>query len=114
MNIYGIRDRMIDWFIQPPFFAPNDNSAMASLAEIVNGETRHAITQAPHHFELWRLGEVNEETGQLVPSREYLADASSLLRGNFRPAASEGHRDPASQQPAGRSTEAPGGTEGTS
>jgi len=82
MKIYAVRDRLID-YMMPPFIAPGDKEALASLADLVNGETKHAITQAPHHFEIWRLGEVTEE-GHIHPNREFLADASGLVRNGVR------------------------------
>lgn len=83
MKIYAIRDRLIDYFMQP-FVGPDDKSVMASVARLVNtGEVTSDIAQAPHQFEVWTLGQVTEE-GHLVPERQYLGDCSSLVR-NVRP-----------------------------
>lgn len=82
MKIYAVRDRLIGYFL-PPFIGPSDNQVKASLAEMINGEGKHAIQQAPHHFELHRLGEVTED-GHVTESREFLADCSSLIRGGIR------------------------------
>lgn len=83
MKIYAIRDRLIDYYMAP-FTAPDDNEAKAGVAFTINNEeTRSAINQAPHHFELWRLGEIHKE-GHLKPAREFLADCSSLVRTGVR------------------------------
>lgn len=84
MNIYAIRDRMIDYFIQP-FAAPGDHEVLAAIAGRINqpGDT-DAITQAPHHFEIWRVAKFNQDTGHLEVSKEFLADCSSLVRGSVR------------------------------
>ncbi|QXP08230.1 MAG: nonstructural protein [Arizlama microvirus] len=83
IKIYAIRDRLIDYFMQP-FVGPDDKSVLASVARLVNnGEVTSDIAQAPHQFEVWTLGSVSEE-GHLIPERGYLADCSSLVRGDIR------------------------------
>lgn len=86
MKVYAIKDRLIDYFMQP-FIGPDDKNVLASVARLVNqGEVTSDIAQAPHQFEVWKLGEVQED-GTLIAQREYLADCSSLLRGGIRGAA---------------------------
>lgn len=84
MNLYAIRDRLIDYYIEPAFFAPDDKNAMAALSLTVNGDSLHAITQTPHHFEIWRIGRFSGETGDLVQERELLCECSHLVRGDIR------------------------------
>lgn len=84
MKIYAIRDRLIDYYMQP-FVGPDDKPVLASVAKLVNtGDPQSDIAQAPHHFEVWKLGEVTED-GHLVPDRELVADCSSLVRPGIRP-----------------------------
>ncbi|QXP08145.1 MAG: nonstructural protein [Arizlama microvirus] len=83
MKIYAIRDRLIDYFMQP-FVGPDDKSVLASVARLVNtGEVTSDIAQAPHQFEVWCLGNVSDD-GHLVPEKQYLADCHSLIRGGIR------------------------------
>jgi len=105
MKIYAIRDRLIDYYMQP-FVGPDDKNVLASVARLVNqGEITSDIAQAPHQFEVWTLGEVQED-GTLVAKKEYIADCSSLVRG--------GIRRPGAGQPGADPTEAPGsGSQGT-
>lgn len=106
MNLYAIYDRMIDYFM-PPFIGPSDNQVKASLAEAVNNqETKSALTTNPHHFEIWRLAEI-EETGEVKPSKEYLADAASLVRERVRSTGKPGADQ--DQTPPGPSTRTPSG-----
>lgn len=95
MFIYSIRDRLLNYFMQP-FFGPTDNQVLAALAESINNEdNKHAFAKTPQHFEIWRLGEVTEE-GKVTENREYVADASSLVRPSVRANGSPGaHQDPA-------------------
>jgi len=82
MKLYAVRDRLIDYFMTP-FVAPSDKQVLASLAELINGENAHAITQAPHHFEIWRIANLSED-GRIEEAREFLADAASLIRPGVR------------------------------
>lgn len=86
MKLYALRDRLIGYYLQP-FTAENDNAVKASLAETINGDHPHALTKSPHHFELWCLLEINQETGCIVdaePEPEFICDCSSLVREDFR------------------------------
>lgn len=83
MNIYAVRDRLIDYYMQP-FVGPNEKEVMAALARTVNSqEDTNGITQAPHHFELWELGNVDEE-GHINPTRRLVCDCASLIRTGVR------------------------------
>jgi len=78
-GIYAIRDRLLDHLMQP-FVAPNDKVVLASISEAINNpDNKHAISQAPHHYEIYKLGEVQED-GTLVPKMDFISEASSLIR----------------------------------
>lgn len=84
MNIYCIRDRMLDYF-QDPFVAPNDYNVLASVANVINNpEVHSAIAQAPHHFEIWRIATVDDQ-GHINESREFVSDCSALVRAGREP-----------------------------
>jgi len=82
VRLYAIRDRLIGYYMTP-FIGASDNQVKHSLAAMINTPTegQNAISQAPHHFELWKLAEINEETGTVKPDPEFLADCASLVRG---------------------------------
>lgn len=83
-KLYAIRDRLLDYFMQP-FAGPGDKAVLAAVAIQINsqGET-NAIAQTPQHFEVWRLAEIDEQTGQVGGERELIADCASLVRPNLR------------------------------
>jgi len=100
MRIYAVRDRLIDYYMQP-FVGPNEKEVMAALARTVNNEVdTNGISQAPHHFELWELGTIDEE-GNITPTRKLICDCASLIRGGVRTAAerrgAQAQADPSSQ-----------------
>jgi len=83
VNIYAIRDRLLNYFMRP-FVGDGDKQVLAAVAKGVNSEERNVeIAQAPHHFEVWRLATLDED-GHVVVSREFLADCSSLVRASVR------------------------------
>lgn len=92
MNIYAVRDRLIGYFLQP-FPAHTDKEVLASCANAINREdNRDPIAQTPHHFEIWRLASINEETGKVTGDPEFLADCSGLVRGNLREGGERGEQ----------------------
>lgn len=112
-QIYALRDRLIDYYLRP-FTAPDDKEVLASLATTINsGEGTSAIQNAPHHFEIWRLGSITEE-GDCRPGKELIADCSSLVRGNIRERTDRGaealrspqvgERETTGRPPGGRDT----------
>jgi len=69
---------MIDYFMVP-FAAPDDQQAQAGVADAVNQPGLSAISQAPHHFELHLLGEI-DDNGTIFPKKELVCDCSALVR----------------------------------
>jgi len=79
MNIYAVRDRLIDYYLHP-FAAHTDKEVMGALATAINREgNMDAIAQAPHHFEIWKIG-IIIENGNIQPCKELLGTADSLVR----------------------------------
>lgn len=107
LKLYAIRDRLLGYFMQP-FPGPSDHQVKAAVAHNVNEGGTHAINQAPHQFELWRLAGFDETTGKVTAEPEYLCDLSSLIRGSVRAggdagetalASAEGRSDGAASDP---------------
>lgn len=107
MYIYAIRDRLLDYF-QTPFVAPGDNEVKASVSQAIMGENQSAIAQTPHHFEVWKIAEVDDE-GYINPIRELVCDVSALIRTERQPPGPTGHP---LTRPPGQSTDRPVGGNG--
>jgi len=70
---------MLNYWLTP-ICADNDTAMMHSLSTIVNNQqSNHAITQAPHHYDLYLLGEVTEDGG-IKPKKEWICEASHVIR----------------------------------
>lgn len=88
MRIYAIRDRMLDYFLTP-FASRTDKEVLGGIAAgINNGDSKDALAQTPHHFEVWCIGEVLED-GSIVAAKVLIADCGSLVRPG-RPSAESG------------------------
>lgn len=106
MKIYAIRDNLIDYFMQP-FAAPDDRAVLAAIATQINTQgNMNDIAQAPHYFEVWKLGEVTDQ-GNIVPGREKIANCSSLIRTGLRGDNAPEPREGPAGRPVIRSTEPP-------
>lgn len=85
IKLFAIRDRLLDYFMQPYLIGHNEPEILSLVANMVNQEdSKHAVHTNPSHFEVWRLAEIQEQTGQVHGDREFLADCASLIRGSVR------------------------------
>lgn len=95
MKIYSIRDRFLDYYMTP-FVGESDQPVIAAVAALINnGETNDALTKAPQHFEIWRLAEVNDKTGEVTADRNFICDCTSLIRGGVRHSGLKGNPEAA-------------------
>lgn len=83
MKLYAIRDRLLDFYMQP-FLGPDDKPVLAALSNQISQEDNtDAISKAPHQFEVWKLADINEEA-HVIPNKQLIATCDSLIRRNFR------------------------------
>lgn len=80
LKIFAIRDRMLNYF-QPPIIVSREQDLLAALARGINGpqEERNEISNAPDHYEVWQIGEVDDQ-GHLSQSRSFVINCASLIR----------------------------------
>lgn len=64
LQIFAIRDRQLNAYMQP-FFAPTAGAATRSFRDIVN-EQGHALNKHPEDYELWHLGEYDDNNGHIT------------------------------------------------
>ncbi|QXP08151.1 MAG: nonstructural protein [Arizlama microvirus] len=83
MRIYSIRDRLLNYYMSP-FVGPEEKAVLSAVARTINTEdTASDIGQAPHHYEVWELGTIDEE-GHITPTRKLVCDCASLVRPGVR------------------------------
>lgn len=108
MNIYAIKDVMLEYFLTP-FAAPGDKEVIAAISTVINaGGIHDAIAQAPHHYEIWQLGTVDQD-GHIHAHKSLVQGCGSLVRSNVR--RPEG-QDRAPQAPQSQRTRPPDGDRG--
>lgn len=107
MIIAAIRDRLMDYFMQP-FAAPGIPQLLSAISRQVTNETESDIAQAPHQFEVWKLGQVDDQ-GHITVERVYLCDCSSLVRSRVRQEPTDGQPAPALRKAASSQPSTSGG-----
>jgi len=108
MKIYALRDRLIDYYLVP-FAAQSTKEVLAGVATAINREGNlDAIAQTPHHFEIWQLGEVDEE-GHIHKHKEFVTTCDALVRPRREPAGNE-QRTPTGGETTGGGPYTLGGT----
>lgn len=65
MMIYTVRDEAADGYLQP-FFMLNDAMATRAFQSLVR-EPGHNFHASPQDFSLWRVGQFDGGTGEIVP-----------------------------------------------
>lgn len=61
LGVYAIRDAAIKCFVRP-FYARSDAEAVRSVSDVCKDST-HPFSQHPEDYEVYKLGEFDEETG---------------------------------------------------
>lgn len=83
MNIYSIKDKGMG-FTQT-FTATNDYAALRNFVDTVNaqdaqGKPATIIGQHPGDFSLFKLGELDQDTGTIKPEVKFLEEATVLKK----------------------------------
>lgn len=107
MNIYAIRDRLLNYY-QQPFAAHADTDVLAALSRSISNGGDDVISQAPQHFEIWRLGRVTKDGHLTDDNREYLADLSALVRTRRQTTTATQRELQTAQERSQRATQRPG------
>lgn len=81
MNIYSVRDTAVGEFLLPWYFK-NDAAAVRALGDSVNKPSEdNQFYQHPEHFQLYRIGSFDGESGSISPViPEFVVDCQSLVR----------------------------------
>lgn len=77
--IVGIKDNAVEGFIEI-FAVPHTGLAMRNFADAVNDPNNKSWHQHPEDYELWRLGTLDESTGQIESKPERLSRGQDTKR----------------------------------
>ena len=78
-QIYSLRDNLANVYMQPQLFQ-NENVALRNFTMIINETPMFKDNAAD--FELWKLGEFNDQEGIIIPAPEKIATGLSVKKGD--------------------------------
>ena len=79
-NIYSIKD--VKMGFMTPIYQKNDAVAIRDLSNVVNDKTNKSfISENYEDVELYKLGEFDEETGEIVPEVKFIIAARDCKKG---------------------------------
>lgn len=81
-KIYAIKDTKANSFMEITE-GQGDGVMCRTLSSIVNDKDKKSLIAAfPQDFELWKIAEMNEETGEIKQDLRKIADASDWVDKN--------------------------------
>lgn len=78
MKIYAVKDTVIGKFMSP-FYNQNDNTAKRSFEIAINSPGE--IAKLYKDLQLYRLGEFDEDTGEIKSDMEFLLNGTDVKKG---------------------------------
>ena len=81
-QVFAVRDTCVASFLLPMYFQ-NSAGAVRALSDAVNGPISkdNLFGTHPEHFQLWLVGEFDDDDGQLIPcAPTFVVDCQSLVR----------------------------------
>ena len=78
--VFSVRDQMVGF--NDPFCAVNENVAVRDFTNVVNNPSGR-IYLNPNHYDLYRIGDFDTETGKMTPCEPSLiVTGLSVKKGN--------------------------------
>ena len=78
IKLYSIKDTKLGKYAQP-FSAPNDEIAKRMLTSTIRAGGNN-IADYPEDFQLYKLGQYDEDTGDLQTDNKFLANATEFKK----------------------------------
>lgn len=75
-EIYGIKDKAIGF--TEIFTAHSKYEALRAMSQAVNNPQRTIVTEHPKDFSLFKLGELEIESGLVTPKNEFIEELNNL------------------------------------
>lgn len=76
--MFALKDNLAGVYMQPQLFQ-NENVALRNFSMIIN-ETP-VFKENPADFELWKVGEFDDQEGTIIPAPEKIATGLSVKKG---------------------------------
>lgn len=78
INLYSVKDSKLGKFCQP-FTAPNDEIAKRMLQSTIRAGGNN-IADYPEDFQLFKIGNYDEDTAELTTEQKFLANATEFIK----------------------------------
>ena len=81
-GMYAIRDQLVGYL--SPSLAKNDDVAIRQFSMMINGDEGTLLATSPQYFDLYKVGEFDEEKGELIPKKpiELVVTGLSIKKGD--------------------------------
>lgn len=76
LKIYAIKDTKVAFMT--PVYYQNDAVAMRDVKNAVNDPKENIINKNIDDIQLWKLGEFDDQTGEIISQIEFVANAIEL------------------------------------
>lgn len=78
-KIYAIKDTKIGFMT--PIYYPNDAVALRDVTNAANSKEKNAVSENIEDKELWKLGEFDDQSGEITNDIEFILRAIDLKKG---------------------------------
>ena len=80
--VYTFRDQLVGY--GSPFVQRNDDTAIRQFAMMINDPSGTTVSEYPQYYDLYRIGEFDDDTGLIVPldAPELVVTGLSVKKGN--------------------------------
>ena len=79
LNIYAIKDTTVGSFMNP-FYLQNDNTAIREFGNVIKyAPTENSVRRNAKDMQLFKLGEFDEETGEIRSEVNYLVSGTNFV-----------------------------------
>ena len=79
-KLYAIYDKKANNYSEFQWQDINDECAVRTMSEMVNAVAKNKLNTNPDNYELYRLAEINLETGEIIPGREFIKNLVELKK----------------------------------
>ena len=78
LNIYVIKDVKVGSFTSAPMVLVNDDVAVRTFKAAVNAKNGSQICEYYEDMQIWKLGEFDDKTGEIISNVEFIANGSDV------------------------------------
>ena len=79
-NLYAIFDKKSNNYGEFQWQDVNDECAIRTVAQMANDIRPNKINQNPNDFELYKLGQIDLQTGKIEPKVEFIENIANLKK----------------------------------